>query len=155
MHSRKGRTTGAVLNEAAVRSMRLRDSKLRELGQALDVRAEARMLGVGPETIRRILRWDTWCWVGEEGPGATAADWQQPASAVAVGASKERFLQLAAAEGLLPEGAGLARLHVEATKAERPTRLLQELDNLVDTHSAGVVDSPDSGNPPPTDEEQA
>lgn len=160
MRSRKGRITGAVLNEAAVRNMRLRDSKLREAGTpGLDVRAEADKFDVGPETIRRILRWDTWRWVGEEGPGADAAAWAQPASEAAAAESKARFLAMAAAEGLLqqptpqeePTGSGLARLQAEAALITKPDKLLQEAQNLIDTRSTSVVDSGDGGHPPATD----
>ena len=71
-HSREGRTTNASLNEEAVRRIRLMHR------QGESTRVLAKEYGVGVETVRRVLRWETWAWVSEEGSGAEAEDWQHP-----------------------------------------------------------------------------
>lgn len=66
-YSKKGRIARAELTEAAVRGIRLKyaqGASVRELVQEYDV---------GFETIRRIIRWETWRWVSDEGPGGIAA----------------------------------------------------------------------------------
>ena len=62
-YSPKGRTARAAIDEAAVR-------RIRQLGsQGQSTRSLADAYGITPEAIRRILRYDTWRWVSEEGPG--------------------------------------------------------------------------------------
>lgn len=65
--SQKGRASRAALNEAAVRAMRAEDASLKAAGfSGASVKQLADIHGVGRETIRRILRWETWRWVSEE-----------------------------------------------------------------------------------------
>ena len=65
-YSKKGRTTGAVLDEQAVRNIRSLYAQRR-----LYVKEQADLYGVTSETIRRIARWETWKHVAEE-------DWATP-----------------------------------------------------------------------------
>lgn len=73
MKSRKGRITGAILNEELIRNIRLRGNK-----REVPTRELAVEFGMAVESIRRILRYETWGWVTDEGPGAEAAQWQEP-----------------------------------------------------------------------------
>lgn len=84
-YSPKGRTARADLTEADVRSIRSRAA----LG--ISTRQLAQEYTVGFETIRRILRWETWRWVSEEGSGAVLPP---PASPAEIEASKARFLAM-------------------------------------------------------------
>ena len=111
------RAPRASLTEAAVRSIRRRHTQ----GEA-SVKDLAREYGLGAETIRRILRWETWAWVGEAGPGAPAEAWAPRPEDLA--ASQARLLALASGA---PTGAGLARLQQEAAVAGRGGRLVDEL----------------------------
>lgn len=95
MRSRKGRTTGAILSEALIRNIRLRGNK-----QGVATRELALEFGMAVESIRRILRYETWGWVTDEGPGAEAAEWVEPLPAV-IAASQARVFKLA---GLGPDG---------------------------------------------------
>ena len=95
--------TNASLSEAEVRSIRLRARTERA-----SVRLLAQEYGVGAETIRRVLRWETWAWVSEEGPGATP---QEHAAA-----------EQAAAK------ASLERLHAALDAARKPDEMLERLE---------------------------
>ena len=82
-YSKKGRTTGAVLDEQAVRNIRSLYAQRR-----LYVKEQADLYGVTSETIRRIARWETWKHVLEE-------DWATPE---ALAASVKRTRELAGLE---------------------------------------------------------
>ncbi len=131
-YSRNGRTTNASLTEKDVRFIRSSfergDFTAREL---------ARKYGVGTESIRRIIRWDTWTWVSEEGEGYVAPK-KIEFSPEEIKASQERFLRmLERGEGGEnpfvtrgedePSGAGMERLAQEIEKASAGNRLLESL----------------------------
>lgn len=63
--------------------------------QGTPTKVLAQMFNIGPETVRRCLRWETHRQVGEEGPGAQPADWaasRPPASEAEIAASQARLL---------------------------------------------------------------
>lgn len=65
----KGRTGRALVTEAAVRRMRFRHSY--EGATAQELAAE---YDIGLDACRKILKWQSWRWVSEAGPGATEAE---------------------------------------------------------------------------------
>lgn len=108
--------TNSSLTEVDVRAMRLQHA----LGQASPKQLAA-AYKVAVETVRKILRWETWGWVSEEGPGATHEQWAGGKPALtddAIAASKARFMA-----GL----SGPARLQQEVTALKRTDKLLDEL----------------------------
>jgi len=161
-YSKKGRSARAELTEAAVRGIRSKAA----LGAS--VRQLAEEYDVGFETVRRILRWETWRWVDEEGPGFVAP----PIDPATIAASQERFLEKLRAAGLeVPvaasqptgpaptleealkaqalreEAAGSPGLERLAREQARPDALLEELTGQLDSN---VVSSHNSGGKPPT-----
>jgi len=65
-YSPQGRAARASLTEADVR-------RIRQLGaEGVPTRKLADTYSMTPEAIRRILRWETWRWVSEEGAGFEA-----------------------------------------------------------------------------------
>lgn len=125
-YSVKGRMTNAKVQEADVRRMR----RLHAAGQATP-RQLALEHGLATETVRKILRYETFAWVGEEGPGGVP-----PASLPATPSEPDpaRFLARLQAEGIeVPTGEGLARLQAEATKLTRGDVLAAELDDIPTT----------------------
>lgn len=124
VYSVKGRMTNAKVQEADVRRMR----RLHVAGQA-SPRQLALEYGLATETVRKILRYETFAWVGEEGPGGVEPA-RLPATAEP---DPARFLARLQAEGLAvgdaPTGEGLARLQAEATKLTRGDVLVKELES--------------------------
>ena len=86
------------MTEFEVRNIRLRWAKHLEGEAPTSVRDLAFEHKVGRETIRRILRWETWAWLAEEGPGAPAKDWAAGAEE-----SRKKLHEKMRAEGLLEE----------------------------------------------------
>lgn len=85
-YSKGGRTARAELTEAAVRGIRSKaalGASVRKLAQEYDI---------GFETIRRILRWETWRWVSEEGEGSVYKPVEVSPEQIA--ASEARFRRL-------------------------------------------------------------
>lgn len=116
------RTGNAALREADVR-------QIRRLGPTTPTRDLAEAYGVGMETVRKILRRDSWKWLAEEidfeapcGP-LTAAD------RLAADASLARVQQMVQVPQV--EAPGLAKLAqlatVEQAKFTRVTAALEEL----------------------------
>ena len=121
VYSVKGRMTNAKVQEADVRRMR----RLHMAGQA-SAKQLALEYGLATETVRKILRYETFAWVGEEGPGGV-----EPARLPSLPTEPDpaRFLARLQAEGLdVPTGEGLARLQAEATKITRGDVLVEELE---------------------------
>lgn len=88
-YSKQGRTTRAKVTELEVRRMR------REAEAGTSARDLARRFGLSTETVRRILRWETWAWVSEEDDGSQPpAPYAQP-SEVELAASLARVLEKA------------------------------------------------------------
>lgn len=94
------RTSNSVLTEVEVR-------KIRSLAASHSVKALAEAFGVGAETVRRILRRETWTWVGEKLeldapiPALTQIDHE------AAAASLKRVQELV----VKPASTGLAKLN--------------------------------------------
>ena len=81
-YSPQGRGARGKVGEPEVR-------RIRQLaGQGQSTRSLADAYDLTPEAVRRIVRWDTWRWVSEEGPGFV-----QPAALPAeIAAAQERLL---------------------------------------------------------------
>lgn len=95
-YSIKGRATNAKLGEADVRRMRREHS----LGLKTP-RQLAQEFGLAAETVRKVLRWETFAWVGEEGPGGVAPATLPPAPD-GKDYSPEAVLARLQAQGLAP-----------------------------------------------------
>lgn len=122
-YSPQGRGARGKVDEAAVR-------RIRQLaGQGQSTRALADAYGLTPEAVRRIVRWDTWRWVSEEGAGFV----QPVADPEDIAASQERLLASLAAEGITPSP-GLGKLQALAAAAARPEALLVELTGQLDSN---------------------
>ena len=123
-HSRNSRDTNASLNEAAVRGIRLRAA------QGVSPRELSNAYNVGVETIRRVIRWETWRWVGEL---ETAEGQPVPLEQVALPKDFDAAASLArvrARAGLeeLPQGAGLEKLNkMTADAAAAEAKLFEGL----------------------------
>jgi len=73
-YSIKGRMTNSKVTEADVRHMR----RVHKAGLR-SARELAQDYGMAAESVRKILRWETFTWVGEEGPGGVAPATLPPA----------------------------------------------------------------------------
>ena len=123
------RAPRALLTEADVR-------RIRRLAPTTPTRQLADDFGIGLETVRRIVRWDTWRWVSEDEAPA------RELSLAEIEASKARFLEKMGLPSL-----GLTRLQAEVAKLHKGDDLLGELGG----HSnAGVVGSNNTGVVPET-----
>lgn len=111
-YSIKGRATNAKLGEADVRRMRREHS----LGLKTP-RQLAQEFGLAAETVRKVLRYETFAWVGEEGPGG-----MPPAVLPQGDFSPEAVLARLQAQGLAPASTPLGEQISQANK------LLGELD---------------------------
>ncbi len=129
----------AKLTDSDVRAIRLR-------GRSEHPRALAREYNVAPDTIRKVLRWDTYANVSEEGPGATIEDWNAPADPGAVAASLARLQAKlgpsAQSSGAMPSmEASLAAAAKESD--EVAARLAKQVDEVIareDSLLAGLLD---------------
>ena len=104
----------------------------------------ARSYQVAPETIRKILRWDTYTMVPEEGPGELPPARQSPSSteitasqarvlvAAGLAPSLEAALQAQALKEAAEPSPGLAKLQVEAGKSDAL------LAGLLDSNEVGL-----------------
>ena len=120
----------AQLNEQAA-------GEIRQLhAEGLSVRALADRFSVGHETIRRVLRWETWRGAPELAPRRS-----EPSSAEAA-ASLTRLQALMNGEAT---GEGLARLNKETGVLNKGAQLLNE---LACKPPGGVLDSGHGGHPP-------
>ena len=117
-YSARGRGARAKLSETDARNIRLRASKFHHTPRQM-----APEYGVGVETVRRVLRWETFAYLSEVGPGAPAEEWKPAASDVA--ASQARLQAKLEEESI---GSGLARLERELKKKEA---LLGEFTNEI------------------------
>lgn len=93
-YSVKGRMTNAKVTEADVQRMR----RLHAAGTHT-ARQLAFEYKLAAETVRKILRWETFAWVGEEGPGGTPPAGLPPQPA---DYSPEAMLARLQAQGLAP-----------------------------------------------------
>ena len=118
--SKEGAKARAKLSEAAVRNIRLRAQT-----QGASPRDLAREHGVATETIRRILRWETHAYVGEEGPGASQEDW---AAAADIAASLARVRALAGQPKDAQENTQLAGVDAPPVVLLGTTGALPDLD---------------------------
>lgn len=107
-----------ALNEAIVRRMRLQAQQGRTARELADEH------DCGVETVRRILRWETWRKVSEVGPGASETEWAALSKPEAVAESQARLLASLAGE---PSGVGLARLQHEGAVQKRVDNLIKEI----------------------------
>ena len=114
-------------------------------------RAIAQSMACAPDTIRKILRWETYTMVPEEGPGEPSSP--RPPGPAEIAASQARVL---AAAGLAPSleaalqaqalkeaaepSPGLAKLQVEAGKSDAL------LAGLLDSNEVGL-DNPGGKSP--------
>ena len=131
-YSRASRTSRAVLNEAAVRRLRLLFAQ-----GTLNVKEQAELYNVGRETIRRIARWETLRWVSEEGEGATREDWvRSTPTEVEIQASLQKVL---AAQGAAhPSLEEVLRRDAEAG-AEQAARAADALKEAVGKSPEGML----------------
>ena len=93
--NRKDRTGRAVVDEEAVRSMRFRHTY-----KGATVQQLADEYGLGLDACRKILKWKSWRWVSEVGPGAPAENFSHSASEAEIAASEERVKRLLEEGGL-------------------------------------------------------
>ena len=100
VYSPRGRTARATLSEADARQIRFRAKMKGATSREL-----AADYKVGMETIRRVLRWETFAWVGEEGPGATAEEWEKAMPPLIIPSPEDFF----ARHGLAAHNAGPTR----------------------------------------------
>jgi len=136
---RPAQRTNTRLTEADVRSMRLRHAQGKASTRELSLE-----YGLATESVRKILRRETWAMVSEEGPGAPAEAWvRPPPSDEEIAASLKRFQALIAptSEKLMPSLDEVLRKEAEEAapspvlgklKAELAVhaRLNKELDEL-------------------------
>ena len=125
---RKAQITNTRLTEADVRSMRLRHAQ--GVASVRDLSAE---FGLAAESVRKIIRRETWATVSDEGPGAPAEAWRGPEpTREEILASQQRLLGMLRAEG----GQGAPSLE-EALKAvpPEPAPVLEKLRSELAVHA--------------------
>ncbi len=95
-------------------------SLIRKLhAEGRSVRSLADEFNIGPEHVRRILRWEVWRSAPELAPSRPVPSGEE------IAASEERLAKLLSGEAT---GEGLARLHKEAAGNAKGNQLLDELE---------------------------